>query len=127
MAVYGESRLPFPQRRELLLQRIETTLQVREDIGTFENFVSRPMYILAVAKTLETLGELLHPDTGHASPTLSEDFREIRNDLAHEYADVSLPNMWAMLGKVDQLKEEVLERPEGPEAPAAASSGGFSR
>lgn len=43
MAVHGESRLPFPQRRELLLQRIETTLQVRADIGTYENFVSRDL------------------------------------------------------------------------------------
>ena len=122
-----EKDLPFSDRRELLLQRAADMVELRDEVGSFENFTTKKFLILAAANLLISAGELLQPEAGHASATTSKAYYKTRNKLAHEYSNYPLADMWRMLERADQLREEVLERVEPPErAPPEPPRRGFS-
>ncbi len=110
MAIRGDKKLPFAARREVLLGYIETLTKYMEG-KTYDDFANDDVLIThGVAKVMEQVGELLFPMSGHASAGLARKFYESRHMNVHEYSTMSLEDVWKMMGNLDQLRDEVLER-----------------
>lgn len=108
---FRDSRRPFAKRRELILGYLDQVLELRERL-TYEEFTSDWVYATAVAKQLEAIGELMHPNAGHATRETAQKFHAARNEIAHEYSTYPVKAVWDVMDKLGQLKEEVLERTE---------------
>ena len=120
MPTTRDSHRPFWERRVLLLKYIKDLRQFRD--GTdFDQMSSNPILLAGCAKMLEMIGEIVRPNSGHASERLTDEYHAARNELAHEYSMFDPHVVWNLMRGLDDLNEEVLERTTPP------PSRGFTR
>lgn len=117
MATTRDSHRPFSVRRSSLLTLIDMLITYKTG-RTIEDFRrAEPLTVYGVSKALELIGELTHPRAGHATEELALEFSEARNTIVHEYMNVKVDGLWDLMGKLDQLREEVMERESPPPRP----------
>lgn len=105
-----DGRLPFKERREAILDSIDKLLELRS-MG-YEKFVSDFWFVDSAALRLAAIGELVRPNSGHASPETIETFHAARNTLAHHYHAIQADEIWGLMGQIDGLRDEVAARAE---------------
>lgn len=112
-----DSRRPFGERRALVLKSINDLREFR-DGASRDQLESNPILLAGCAKLLELIGEITHPNAGHASQRLSDEYHAARHEIAHEYSTFNPDLVWSLMQGLDELYEEVLERTEPPERPS---------